>query len=145
MKHSESLHTEILKLNPWQSYISPPNSARNDLCRMPPKLQRQKTIEQQYQKLSQLEHILLRQDWLRVLRCFEFWTQTLRQESRPEAIQCICFETGHRWKISSTLSFAQTWLLCGVRGVSERVAMGIDLRESKIISGGYQTRIRTYE
>ena len=29
-------------------------------CRMPPKLLRQKTIEQQYQKLSQLEHILLR-------------------------------------------------------------------------------------
>ena len=39
------------------------------------------------------------------------------------------------------LSFAQTGLLCGVRGVSERVAMGIDLRQSKIISGGYQTRI----
>eukprot|EP00435_Cladocopium_sp_Y103_P043789 s56_g12.t1 len=30
--------------------------------RMPPKLNRQKTIEQQYQKLSQLEHILLRPD-----------------------------------------------------------------------------------
>ena len=27
---------------------------------MPPKFQRQKTIEEQYQKLSQLEHILLR-------------------------------------------------------------------------------------
>jgi len=32
------------------------------LTRMPPKFQRQKTIEEQYQKLSQLEHILLRPD-----------------------------------------------------------------------------------
>ena len=49
------------RIIPEASYLlaSDTNCASTD--RMPPKLQRQKTIEEQYQKLSQLEHILLRQ------------------------------------------------------------------------------------
>ena len=138
MKHSESLR-EILKLNPW-SYISPPNSAAECLQSSSDKRPSNSNIKNSpswntFFWGTDGEYLRVRFDVLN-------FGPKLCVRNQGQKVSSAYLRPDIVVEISSTLKFAQTRLLCGVRGVSERVAMGIDLRESKMILDGYQTRIR---